>query len=166
MTRKIDRERLYQLYVIEKHSMREVADILECGVGTIHRHIRKLLIEARPTGLNRNGTCWNKGKTYKDDDRILAKEKHPMYIDGRTYTSDFRRLHNILLPAKCTLCSDKATLLHHKDKNKSNNAIDNLVPLCTSCHSILHNKERNSFIPMLKARGIKFHDRKTFRMPN
>lgn len=164
MTREIDREKLYQLYVVEKHSMKEVAGFFGCGVGTIHRHIRRELIEARPTGLNRNGTCWNKGLTYQDDDRILAKEKHPRYIDGRTYESDFHHLKKILLPAKCGLCGKKAILLHHRDKNKKNNKMDNLMPLCASCHSILHNKERDSFINLLLARGFGYKDGKSYRL--
>jgi hypothetical protein len=152
MIKEIDKDRLYELYVVEKNSMKEVATLLGCGVGTVHRHIRKLLIETRPTGLNKDGTCWNKGKTYKDDNRILAKKKHPRYIDGRTYPSDYRDMKKKILPCQCDSCEDIATLLHHIDGDIHNNKLSNLKPLCFSCHTIYHNIKRESYKELLKGR--------------
>jgi hypothetical protein len=45
---------------------------------------------------------------------------------------------------KCEICGSNKTLsVHHKDKNRQNNKIDNLMVLCNSCHQKTHFKERN-----------------------
>jgi len=41
-------------------------------------------------------------------------------------------------PDICEMCGGKMELIHHKDGNKKNNDISNLMGLCTSCHSVLH----------------------------
>jgi hypothetical protein len=85
----------------------------------------------------------------------LAKEKHPRYIDGRSYPSDYFEMKETLLPTSCADCDNNAVLLHHIDFDIHNNKGDNLVPLCLSCHTIRHNKERDSYKAMLEARGIR-----------
>jgi hypothetical protein len=39
---------------------------------------------------------------------------------------------------KCELCGDKAYKIHHKDENKANHNLDNLIVVCDSCHGKLH----------------------------
>ena len=42
---------------------------------------------------------------------------------------------------KCEWCnSQKNLLVHHKDENRKNNNLDNLITLCKSCHQKLHTK--------------------------
>lgn len=38
----------------------------------------------------------------------------------------------------CQDCGNKGNTIHHKNENKNNNSIDNLVTLCGSCHTIRH----------------------------
>lgn len=52
---------------------------------------------------------------------------------------------------RCLRCRDSAVLVHHKDGNRSNSAVDNLEPLCKRCHQLEHdcasnlpNAKRNS----------------------
>ena len=43
----------------------------------------------------------------------------------------------------CELCGSLKNLqVHHKDKNLSNNTLENLQTLCASCHNTLHWQER------------------------
>lgn len=39
---------------------------------------------------------------------------------------------------KCAYCGNAATVVHHKDGSKSNHELDNLIPLCPSCHVKKH----------------------------
>jgi len=53
---------------------------------------------------------------------------------------------------KCQICgSSKQLEVHHKDRNKLNNSIDNLMLVCKSCHRKIHYKEH---IPYAVLQGI------------
>jgi hypothetical protein len=49
-------------------------------------------------------------------------------------------------PKKCELCGfdqhEAAIIVHHKDRNRDNNADDNLQVLCANCHAIEHWSEQ------------------------
>lgn len=45
----------------------------------------------------------------------------------------------------CTRCgSAKNIIIHHVDRNKKNNSLENLITLCKACHVIEHVKDRIS----------------------
>ncbi len=54
------------------------------------------------------------------------------------------KLHRMLALAyfgnKCNECGvrEKKFEIHHKDRNSSNNKLNNLILLCTQCHGIAH----------------------------
>ena len=40
---------------------------------------------------------------------------------------------------KCDKCgTDRKIEIHHKDRDITNNSVDNLIPLCKNCHIDLH----------------------------
>jgi hypothetical protein len=88
--------------------------------------------------------AWNSGKTCFDDIRILSGERHPRWKNKSKYYIKFKLLTHEMREnkTKCSQCPKLAKLYHHIDKNTDNNSIKNLLPLCKSCHTILHNKER------------------------
>ncbi len=46
------------------------------------------------------------------------------------------------LTRACLICGfDKVVDLHHLDHNRTNNSVDNLVPLCPNHHKMLHKGE-------------------------
>ncbi len=48
---------------------------------------------------------------------------------------DYRKLAFKNYPHTCAMCDSKEKLqVHHKDKNRENNTLDNLVILCQKCH--------------------------------
>lgn len=63
----------------------------------------------------------------------------PGYIDGRNSIAGdtYRRLAILYLEHKCALC-DETNLdnldVHHKDGNRKNNELSNLIFLCKRCH--------------------------------
>lgn len=91
--------------------------------------------------------AWNSGLTYKDDDRILSGKNHPRWKDSSKYYIDFKLKRREIIngETKCERCGVVAKVLHHKDRDKNNNSNDNLQPLCSSCHTTIHNIERGHF---------------------
>jgi 5-methylcytosine-specific restriction endonuclease McrA len=79
----------------------------------------------------------------------------PSFIDGRNSFKGetYRRIALANLPHKCALCGEtdlRRLDVHHKDGNRKNNSIDNLVFLCKKCHITkahkYHRNERGIFI--------------------
>lgn len=137
-------------YLNTNRTMKEAAAVLVTSPASLCRFIKENGLPSKKS--NWKGVAWNSGKTYEDDPRILAKESHPRYIDGRTYTSDFYRLRDKHLPDDCIICRESADTLHHIDHNKDNNREDNLIPICSSCHSTYHNKFRDSYRKLASGR--------------
>ncbi|MCK9461453.1 MAG: hypothetical protein M0R80_17620 [Proteobacteria bacterium] len=132
-------EQVKKEYIDTNRTMKEASTILGVTPPVLCRFMKKHKMRSKAS--NWKGIAWNSGKTYKDDPRILAKDKHPKYITGNSYESDFHRLKKILLPDKCS-CGEEGKILHHIDKNKKNNSVNNIQILCPSCHTTFHNKER------------------------
>jgi hypothetical protein len=58
------------------------------------------------------------------------------------YSKDWKIISRELLKGRvCDICGEKATLIHHKDKNKGNNELCNLCALCKKCHGKIHAKD-------------------------
>lgn len=56
-----------------------------------------------------------------------------------TTLADYREIAFRHYPKICNRCGfDKIVVVHHKDRNRSNNHIDNLEVLCPNCHALEH----------------------------
>jgi hypothetical protein len=66
------------------------------------------------------------------------KELHlPHY--GKGDHANYREFTLKNLPNACNRCGyDKYVVVHHKDRNRSNNSIENLEVLCPNCHALEH----------------------------
>lgn len=53
---------------------------------------------------------------------------------------------------KCFFCGTNVQLIHHKNKNRSDNSKVNFMSLCYSCHAKLHNKNKNFRLDELQIR--------------
>jgi hypothetical protein len=64
------------------------------------------------------------------------------YGDGKH--TKYRRLALTELPNKCNHCSwdlyKEVLVVHHKDRDRTNNTIENLEVLCPTCHGVEHFK--------------------------
>jgi len=84
---------------------------------------------------------------------------NPSYIDGRSkeeygieFTEELKEQIRKRDNYTCQICKltqnkqekrfKKSLEVHHKDCNKKNQNINNLIALCTSCHLKLHNQKR------------------------
>ncbi|KKR34901.1 MAG: hypothetical protein UT67_C0005G0013 [Candidatus Magasanikbacteria bacterium GW2011_GWA2_40_10] len=71
--------------------------------------------------------------------KAFSGEKHPNWLGGEhTYK---RVMHENKITPICNMCGikDKRVLIiHHKDHNRKNNVIINLMWLCRNCHYLIH----------------------------
>lgn len=102
----------------------------------------------------------SKSKTYFCTKSCQTKWRNSVFIgplhanwkDGRhSYRSVLPRNK---IPAICKLCKtkDKRVLaVHHIDKNRKNNKVENLSWLCHNCHHLVHHdkKEQEKFMEAL-----------------
>ena len=89
--------------------------------------------------------CYNK---HKVQNNLLAKENHPHWNNGETTNSgyQFKRIGKAKYRAKHRLIMEKAIgrelrsdeIVHHKDGNKLNNAIENLEIVTRAEHINIH----------------------------
>ena len=70
-------------------------------------------------------------------------KKNPNW-NGGTSTDFYLRIARESLIQKCSLCdSTKFLCVHHKDENRANNKLDNLIVVCKSCHAKIHKIDKN-----------------------
>jgi len=65
--------------------------------------------------------------------------------NNRTITPKVRILVFQGTNGKCEKCKNPARHIHHKDKNRLNNSMDNLQALCISCHYTMHAKSKRIY---------------------
>jgi len=82
----------------------------------------------------------NKSCQTKWRNREFIGEKHANWIHGRSaYKSVLTRNK---IPAVCKICKTKderVLAVHHKDQDRLNNKLNNLVWVCHNCHHLVHN---------------------------
>jgi HD superfamily phosphodiesterase len=110
----------------------------------------------------RKGKSWKTiyGKKYEDYEKKqrLAKigEKNWSWKGGISQNYYKRLIQREDLTQKCQICGSKRfILIHHKDKNRKNNSLKNLIIVCRSCHAKIH-----KIIPPLRVSKDKWIARK------
>lgn len=77
-----------------------------------------------------------------NNNKLFKKwENHPSYKNGKGQYRNYK-LSSVENP-KCERCGYNniiALEIHHKDKNRENNDLNNLEILCCNCHTIEHRK--------------------------
>ena len=70
---------------------------------------------------------------------VFSGEGHPNWKSGESvYRGILKRAK---VPQSCAKCHSQDTRIlavHHKDKNRQNNTVANLVWLCHNCHHLVH----------------------------
>ena len=71
--------------------------------------------------------------------KIFSGSSHGNWVDGK---STYRRiLKQSKIPEICLLCETddiRVLAVHHIDKDRTNNALSNLIWLCHNCHFLIH----------------------------
>ncbi len=85
-----------------------------------------------------NKSCANS----KNNTLYKTGEKHPNFTNGKgSYRS--RKLKDSDFSCEnCGIRDKRVIEVHHIDKNRDNNKLDNLKILCANCHLIEHHEEK------------------------
>lgn len=130
---KIDLVMLEKLYTKENFSTRALADLFEVNIRTIQYKLKDLgidLVKDSEKKRDKFGRIIKEGEEYEP----LTKENNGNYKGG---ISIYRKIvfEEYKIPEVCFHCkSEKNIVIHHMDKNRYNNDIENLRPVCHSCH--------------------------------
>ena len=77
--------------------------------------------------------------------RLYSQDKHTNWKSGQ---SSYRKLllrSNIQQICKrCGILDIRILAVHHRDKNRDNNKLSNLIWLCHNCHYLVHHDKRES----------------------
>lgn len=70
---------------------------------------------------------------------LYSNEKHKNWVTGRaSYRQRLIRSEKEQNCKKCHNSDVRVLAVHHKDKNRNNNHISNLIWLCHNCHYLVH----------------------------
>lgn len=134
-----------------KHTEETKRRISESLKGRRLDHLKKI-------GFKKGYVPWNKGKknplregevghftgkthTLETRNKLRKKrlgKKNPNYKNG---IRNYRKKAWDHYPHKCNRCeveNPKVLRVHHKDRNRENNDLDNLEILCLNCHALEH----------------------------
>ena len=105
---------------------------LECA------HCKKLFTRAKSKLKNSKHKKYFCCRDHKDQAQKYMKEIQPdHYGTGKEYRNKALSYYGSV----CSICGFDNILaieVHHKDRDRNNNSIDNLEVLCANCHSIEH----------------------------
>lgn len=140
-------EEIIRLYLREKMTIKDIS--IKFGVcwNTIKVRLINNNVKLRSRGecAFENIRKWREKNPY-----YQIGKNNPAYKDGLSRSTINRLTKKILVENginiyKCNRCFDESFMplnRHHKDRNRSNNSIENLEVLCPKCHAKEHINER------------------------
>lgn len=70
-------------------------------------------------------------------------EKHGGWKSGESaYRDVLKRSGRSIICMVCGVIDERVLIGHHKDHNRKNNKIDNLIWLCLNCHFLVHHDKK------------------------
>jgi predicted DNA-binding protein YlxM (UPF0122 family) len=142
---KINESEIANLYLCEKLSCCEIARRFNTDNCTIRRHLNAQGIILRP--FNEQVSLG----IHKNIDKYIENssgQNNPAYIHGKKVGQKANRKKYLLIAKQtkkwqCERCGIKRPsymdlVVHHIDKNNTNNTPDNLMILCQRCHAHIH----------------------------
>ena len=126
---------LYQQYVTNKRSIKEISEDIGCTKGVVHSSLKWAKIPRRtvliglsnkfPNGrFGKNASNWKGGKRKGGKDlryNMILKPEHPQ-ADSSGYIME----HRLVMEEKIGRYLTKEEIVHHLDGNGNNNEISNL----------------------------------------
>jgi hypothetical protein len=88
-----------------------------------------------------NKSCQTKWR----NSQVYIGKNHGNWITGEaSYRPRLLRSNVAQECSKCKTSDVRVLAVHHKDKNRSNNELSNLLWLCHNCHYLVHHFEKES----------------------
>jgi 5-methylcytosine-specific restriction endonuclease McrA len=70
---------------------------------------------------------------------LQVREKHPNWNGGEfAGRGILERYGRKMMCARCGTNDERILMVHHKNGNRKNNKITNLIWLCQNCHHLVH----------------------------
>ena len=148
-----DRDWLTEHYQTKNHTLTEVAAMADCSPHTIRKWakifgIQKDHIAVVKEYVKTNGTFIPDREQALDRGQKSKKTRELRYGKAKHYAGDsasYRRIADDLGWKECFYCDSELQEVHHRDKDRNNNSIDNLMPLCSGHHHLIHGKRPTVF---------------------
>lgn len=143
-----DKDWLYEQNITLNKTFVQIAKETGYNVSTLKKWANIHSLPKKGTGyFNKGHKPWNKGLSEKDDERVKRqgdalrnfhydKSKKGISILKEDTTNYQKHNTNV-----CEICGSTDDVeVHHIDKNHNNNNPENLISLCSSCHTRVHNQ--------------------------
>lgn len=145
------------MYVVNQHSQLECARILGISQITLCRKLKEHGLKAR-TNLESHHTKRYKKEHSHKGFRFQKGCYNYQYKDG---SASYRKYKTLMSVSSCHLCSEekKQIVIHHKDFDRTNNLLWNLMPLCNPCHRREHKiyESRYGFCTNYETENARLH---------
>ena len=143
-----DKDWLYEQNITLNKTFVQISKETGYNVSTLKKWAKVHGLPQKGTGyFNVGHKPWNKGISEKDDERVKqqANALRNFHYDKskkgisilKEDTTNYQK-HNTNV---CEICGSTDDVeVHHIDKNHNNNNPENLISLCSSCHTRVHNQ--------------------------
>ena len=141
----ISKDELIELYLNQKFSMNYIANLKKVSHTAIKKRLKIFNISLR--------TYHEQKKADSLMGRTIESHKHQV-IEGSKKRN--RKIYLAIAKAnfkwECMKCGKLKTndnfdlIVHHKDRNRFNNDVSNLMVLCQPCHAFIHGKMENHIL--------------------
>lgn len=106
-------------------------------------------IKGQRTSKSGKFFCSKSCQTIWRNSVLYTGVNHPNWINGESsYRDKMIRSKQLQICSRCNLNDFRILAVHHKDRDRKNNDLSNLIWLCHNCHFLVHNffEEKKDFI--------------------
>lgn len=125
-----------------KHASLKTGSEMPCSNCT--RTIYKTLTDQKRSQSNQffcGKSCQAKWRNH----HIATGKDHPNWKNGISSYRDLMKRQDVAkICTKCFTNDSRILAVHHKDKNRNNNDLENLTWLCHNCHFLVHHFKNES----------------------
>lgn len=103
-----------------------------------NKEVYKQLKEIRKSKSGKH-FCGKSCQTIWRNKYLFSGKNHTNWINGESsYREVLKRAGITRICSLCHTTDFRILVVHHKDKNRKNNSIENLMWLCHNCHYLVH----------------------------